>query len=328
MVQPERILLRGLSSKNMSLSSVRKDRLSAPRVRTDDVVRAPAKMDLSPASGVRWRLSASDEPFLTQTMQVHIESLPPGGHNEPHGAQTEFVRYILQGSGHDVLDGEQVPWAVGDVIVGHADGVSERHNDGDADSSSLKFAMTSLPLYLGLLGQGRSGEFEDPDARFGPRQEWSSIWSDGVTRRRHIVRPADLPYVTSAFGRIKQLTGPGCEDIWCQRFDLFQQEILSGGSSSKYWAMCDEVVYVISGQAESFHWEVTADIDDKYYARIANKSDDFCITSGDVLWVPPNTVRQHVNSSADQPLTLLIARSSLFRYVGYDRTHIFESATT
>jgi hypothetical protein len=42
--------------------------------------------------------------------------------------------------------------------------------------------------------------------------------------------------------------------------------------------------------------------------------------------VPTNTVHQHVNDSADQPLVILSGQNRIFRHLGYDNVHHFEPA--
>ncbi len=90
--------------------------------------------------------------------------------------------------------------------------------------------------------------------------------------------------------------------------------------------MGDEVFYVISGQGESLHWEVEADIDDRFHARIATEPTRHQIQTGDILWAPQNTVRQHRNTGAE-PLVLLATQNAMFRHLGYDRIHVFEPAS-
>lgn len=90
--------------------------------------------------------------------------------------------------------------------------------------------------------------------------------------------------------------------------------------------MADEVFYVVSGRGRSRHWEVAADIDDRYYARVADEHSEHAIAAGDVMWVPQNTVREHINVSEDEPLVLLASQNSTFRPLGYDRTHVLKPA--
>ena len=104
-----------------------------------------------------------------------------------------------------------------------------------------------------------------------------------------------------------------------------EQEIAPGGSSGKHWHMSDEVVYAISGKGHSLQWDVEADIDDKYYARVATEPSRWEFTKGDVLYVPQNTVHQQF-ADGDEPLRLLVAQNRIFKHLGYDSVVHLEDA--
>jgi hypothetical protein len=89
--------------------------------------------------------------------------------------------------------------------------------------------------------------------------------------------------------------------------------------------MADEILYVLSGEGYSLHWEVGAEIDDKYYARIANEPTRHEIRQGDTLYVPQNTVAQHFSADG-QPLRLVSGQNRLFKQLGYDRVAYLENA--
>jgi oxalate decarboxylase/phosphoglucose isomerase-like protein (cupin superfamily) len=89
--------------------------------------------------------------------------------------------------------------------------------------------------------------------------------------------------------------------------------------------MADEVLYVLSGSGQSLHWEVEAEIAEKYYARIAKEPSVHEFTAGDTIYVPQNTVHQHVNAG-DEPLLLLSVQNRLFRNLGYDNVAYLEDA--
>ena len=57
--------------------------------------------------------------------------------------------------------------------------------------------------------------------------------------------------------------------------------------------MADEVLYVLDGDGYSLHWEVEAEIAEKYYARIAKEPTRHEFRKGDTIYVPQNTVAQH-----------------------------------
>jgi mannose-6-phosphate isomerase-like protein (cupin superfamily) len=107
--------------------------------------------------------------------------------------------------------------------------------------------------------------------------------------------------------------------------DVFELEIPAGSRSGKRWHMADEILYVLGGHGYSLHWDVAADLDDKYYARIANEPTRHEVKAGDTLYVPQNTVAQHFSADG-QPLRLLSGQNRLFKQLGYDRVAYLENA--
>ena len=180
-------------------------------------------------------------------------------------------------------------------------------------------------MYLGLIQQGRSGPLADAD-QFGPRVDWSQIWTPGVEKRKKVVKPADTD-----LGKRPRSAGSAClsspetTDVRTFSVDVFELEIPAGSRSGKRWHMADEMLYVLGGQGYSLHWEVAADLDDKYYARIAKEPTRHEIKAGDTLYVPQNTIAQHFSADG-APLRLLSGQNRLFKQLGYDRVAFLENA--
>jgi quercetin dioxygenase-like cupin family protein len=108
--------------------------------------------------------------------------------------------------------------------------------------------------------------------------------------------------------------------------DLYEQEIPPGSRSGKHWHMADEVLYVLSGRGHSLHWEVEAEIAERYYARVAREPTRHEFGPGDTIYVPQNTVHQHVNASEEEPLVVLSAQNRLLKQLGYDTVVHLEDA--
>ena len=53
------------------------------------------------------------------------------------------------------------------------------------------------------------------------------------------------------------------------RSTSYELTIPAGSRSGKHWKMADEILYVLDGEGYSLHWEVEAEIAERYYARIA-----------------------------------------------------------
>jgi quercetin dioxygenase-like cupin family protein len=323
-----RVFLRGITSERYGLGTFRRAILSAPRVRGDEVVVDDAKVGHSgdsQESRTWWRIGPGDEPFLTQTLQVHFVELPPGTSNHGHGHQNEAVFYILEGRGYEIHDDQRYDWEEGDAVVAHVDSVHRHFNASDTERAlAIVMKAKSLWMYLGLIQQGRSGPVED-QARFGPREDWSQLWTPGLADRIKVVRRADTSWETTQEGRVRVITSKDRIDQRIVSIDLYEQVIPPAGRSARHWHMADEVLYVMSGRGRSLHWEVEAEIAERYYARVAKEPTEHAFTAGDTIYVPTNTVHQHVNDG-DEPVRLLSGQNRMFRYLGYDNVVILEPA--
>jgi quercetin dioxygenase-like cupin family protein len=316
-----RVFLRGMSSKQYGLSEFRNLQLSQPRVRGDEVVvdnASVAHSGDSEESSTYWRVGPGDEQFVTQSLQIHFVELPPGGSNHGHGHQNEALFYILEGKGYEIHDGQRYDWQQDDLVVVHDDSVHRHFNASDQDRAvALVMKAKATWMMLGLLQQGRSAPFAD-DGRFGPRQDWSQLWTAGATERKKVVSQADTRWEDTPDGHIRVLSAPERTDVRAFSVDVYEQRVDPGESTTPHLHMADEVLYVLGGQGHSLQWQVEAEIAEKYYARIAIEPTRWELKKGDVLYVPQNTVHQFVNTG-DQPLRLLSAQNRLFKLLGYDR---------
>lgn len=322
-----RTFLRGISSENYGLAEWRQHQLDAPRVRSAEVVVDDASVGHSGDSAQSrtwWRLGPGDDPFLTQTLQVHFVELPPRSSNRGHGHQNEAAFYILSGRGYEIHDDERYDWDTDDLVMVHTDSVHRHFNPYDEPALALVIKAKSAWMYLGLIQQGRGGPVDE--SRFGPRTDWSRLWTAGVQERRKVVRPADTRWETTPVGRVRELCSAAREDVRAFSVDVREQVVDAGSVPARRWQMADEVLYVVSGTGTSHQWEVAADIADRYYARIAHEPTRHPVGPGDLLYVPQNTVHQLV-ADGSEPLRVVAGRNRLFSRLGYDSVlHLDPSA--
>jgi quercetin dioxygenase-like cupin family protein len=319
MAESERVFLRGMSSATYGLKGFRAAQLAAPRVRSDDFIADDGKVAHSgdsDESRTWWRIGPGDDPFLTQTLQVHFVHLPPRSANHGHGHQNEAAFYILEGAGYEIHDDQRYDWSAGDLVLVHTDSVHRHFNPYDEPATCLIMKAKSTWMYLGLIQQGRSGPVADKD-KFGPREDWSRLWTPGVQQRRKVVKHADTKWEDTPLGRVRVMSSPAHEDVRTFSVDVFELEIPAGGRSGRRWQMADEVLYVLSGSGYSLQWEVQAEIAEKYYARIALEPKRYDFTAGDTLYVPQNTVAQYLSADGE-PLRLLSGQNRVFKQLGYD----------
>jgi quercetin dioxygenase-like cupin family protein len=323
----ERVFLRGISSESYGLREFRARQLAAPRVRDDTVVTDDGKVGHSgdsAHSSVWWRVGPGDDPFWTQTVQVHFVHLPPGTANRGHGHQNEAAFYILEGAGYEIHDDQRYDWSQGDLVIVHTDSVHRHYNPYDEPATCIIIKAKSTFMYLGLIQQGRSGPVTDED-KFGARQDWSQLWTPGVQQRRKVVKHADTKWEDTPLGRVRVMTSPATDDVRTFSTDVYELEIPAGGKSGRRWQMADEVLYVLSGSGYSLQWEVQAEIAEKYYARIALEPKRYDFKAGDTVYVPQNTVAQFF-SAEGEPLNLLSGQNRVFRQLGYDSVVYLDDA--
>ena len=327
MSKKERVFVRGLSSETYSLDHVRQEQLAVERVRDDSVVvddGTVAHSGTSAKSKVWWRIGPGDDDFLTQTLQVHFVKLPPRSSNNGHGHQNEAAFYILEGAGYEIHDDRRYDWKKDDLVFVHTDSVHQHFNPYDETAIALVMKAKCTFMFMGLIQQGRGGPIARED-EFGPREDWSAIWTDGVEERKKVVSPEDTEWITTELGRVRVMNSMDRTDLRQFSVDVFELDIPAGSRSGKHWKMSDEVLYVLDGGGYSLHWEVQQEIAEKYYARIATEPSRHEITKGDTLYVPQNTVVQHFAADGT-PLRLLSAQNRVFKHLGYDKVHFFEDA--
>ena len=322
-----RVFLRGIEGEKYDLRGQRQDRLAAPRVvrpeqRSWRDEKAVGHEDASPQSRAKWMLGPGDDPFLTQTVQVHFVEIEPGGANGGHGHQNEAAFYILKGRGYEVHDGRRYQWSAGDLVVVHNDS-RHQHFNASPDEPALALVMKAkaLWMFLGLTQQGRRGSIpEGREADFEGRLDWSRLWSPGVERMRKVVHSGDEPWEETPDGRVRWLARQGM-DTRIFSLDLWLQELAAGAGERRRWCMADEVVYVLRGGGHTLEWQVEAEIGDCYVAREAREPRRIDWREGDLVYVAQNTVRQHF---ATEDARLLCCRNRLFGLLGYDATAYLE----
>jgi len=323
-----RIFLRGLSSETYGLGEYRKRQRAADRVRRAGTVVDDASVGHSgdsDQSRTSWMLGPGDDPFLTQTLQVHFVELLPGGANHGHGHQNEACFYILEGKGYEIHDGVRYDWEKDDFAIVHTDCV-HKHYNANEDVRALALVMKAKTnwMAMGLWQQGRSAPF---DAKgFGPRQDWSKLWTPGAAQKKKVVKKSDTRWEETRDGRVRIISSPERTEVRTNSVDVYQQEIGPGGVSAKHWHMADEAVYVMAGKGHSLHWDVEAEIAEKYYARVAEEPSRWNFNAGDLVYIPQNTVHQHFNDG-DEPLLFLSAQNRLFKQLGYDSVVYLEDAS-
>ena len=322
-----RVFVRGLTSETYGLGHFRKAQLAAERVRDDSVVVDDAKVGHSgdsEKSRTWWRIGPGDEDFLTQTLQVHFVELPGESSNHGHGHQNEAAFYILEGRGYEIHDDQRYDWEKDDLVFVHTDSVHRHFNPYPEKAVALVVKAKCTFMFMGLIQQGRSGPVENEE-KFGPREDWSQIWTPGVLERKKVIKPSDCTWETTQLGRVRVMNSPERTDARQFSVDALELQVPAGSRSGKYWKMADEVHYIREGEGYALMWEVEAEIAEKYYARIAKEPTRHEFKQGDTVYVPQNHVCQ-IFAADGTPLRVLSFQNRLFKHLGYDNVAYLEDA--
>jgi quercetin dioxygenase-like cupin family protein len=327
MTKKERVFVRGVTSETYGLSQHRRHQLEHDRVRGEAVVTDDGTIGHEGAGDeaeVWWKIGPGDDEFLTQTIQVHFVEIDPHGANQGHGHQNEAAFYILEGAGYEIHDGLRYEWKKDDFVFVHTDSVHRHYNPNDEKAVALVVKAKSTWMFMGLIQQGGGGPISRPD-EFGPREEWGRIWTPGVVGRNKVVTTENTTWETTPLGRVRALAGPTRPEDRIFSLDAYELEVPAGSRSGKYWKMADEAFFALEGAGHVLMWEVEAELDDRYYARVALEPRRYDFGKADTVYVPQNHVVQFF-AADDQPVRLFQAQNRLFRSLGYDNVHFFENA--
>lgn len=315
----KRIYVREVSSNRYNLAHERRERL-------DGVARVFTP-ELGHGNKENWTIMRpSDAIFRSQSLDVHFVTVQPNGRNDGHGHQNEAMFYVLEGDGgYEMHDGVRYDWNQGDTVAVHNDCV-HWHNNPDPERRAVCIVMKPKPLalFLGLTYQGKIGTKPANNHLWESRSEWLTARPVGDESVPKVLPRTATPFVWTPFGLTRQIAGEGVP-LRIRGVDAYLHEIPAGSRSGKRWRMPDEVAYVLEGEGYDLHWDVEAEIDDQYYARIAKEPVRWDWKAGDVVWTPHNTIVQRFSTGAGSA-RLIAATNRAYHLLGYTRVHYFEQA--
>ena len=134
-------------------------------------------------------------------------------------------------------------------------------------------------------------------------------------KRKKVVKPADMPWEMARQGLLKHLLNEGM-NTRMETVDAYMQIIPPGSQSGRHRHLAEECLYVVEGQGYDLHQDCDVEITDTYHWTPQAKIQRFEWQAGDVIYIPPNTIHQHFNASADKPLRLISAVNRMVRLKG------------
>ena len=145
------------------------------------------------------------------------------------------------------------------------------------------------------------------------------------SRRKKIVRPDDMPWEMSRQGLLKHLINENM-NTRMETVDAYMQIIPPGSSSGKHRHLAEECVYVIEGKGYDLHQDSDCEIGDVFEWVINPEVKRFEWESGDVIYIPPNTVHQHFNADPSKPARFISCTNRIFKQIGLNTLEQFEDS--
>ncbi len=104
------------------------------------------------------------------------------------------------------------------------------------------------------------------------------------------------------------------------------QIIPPGSRSGKHRHLAEECLYVVEGRGYDLHQDCDVEITDTYHWKPQAEVKRYEWEAGDVIYIPPNTIHQHFNASAEEPVRLISAINRIYKYCGLNDLEQVEDA--
>lgn len=144
-------------------------------------------------------------------------------------------------------------------------------------------------------------------------------------KRKKLVLPQDMPWEMARQGLLKHLLNEGM-NTRMETVDAYMQIIPPGSRSGKHRHLAEECLYVLEGQGYDLHQDCDVEITDTYHWTAQAEIKRYEWEAGDVIYIPPNTIHQHFNARADQPVRLISAINRIFKASGLNDLEQLEDA--
>lgn len=144
-------------------------------------------------------------------------------------------------------------------------------------------------------------------------------------KRKKTVRSEEMPWEMSRQGLLKHLLNEQM-NTRMETVDAYMQIIPPGSRSGKHRHLAEECLYVVEGRGYDLHQDCDVEITDTYHWTPQSEVKRYEWEAGDVIYIPPNTIHQHFNASADKPVRLISAINRIYKYCGLNDLEQLEDA--
>ena len=144
--------------------------------------------------------------------------------------------------------------------------------------------------------------------------------------RRRLVKPEEMPWELSPHGLLKHMVNDQM-DTRAETLDIYMQVIPPGSRSGRHRHFAEEAFYVVEGAGYDLHWDCEVDADERGWRWVVPDTPQrFAWKAGDVVYVPPATIHQHFNESAEQPARIISATNRVYKWSGLNNLEQLENA--
>src|SRR5712692_1193660 len=187
---------------------------------------------------------------------------------------------------------------------------------------------------LSPLGKGADMAWGESKAwkRGGAHQKlYQSLLENAIaaparnSKRRKILHPEDMPWEMSRQGLLKHLLNEQM-NTRMETVDAYMQIIPPGSRSGRHRHLAEECLYVVEGRGYDLHQDCDVEITDTYHWKPQAEVKRWEWEAGDVIYIPPNTIHQHFNASAEKPVRLISAINRIYKYCGLNDLEQLEDA--
>jgi len=143
--------------------------------------------------------------------------------------------------------------------------------------------------------------------------------------KKRVVKPIEMPWELAPQGILKHMINSQMDTLM-ETVDVYMQIIPPGSRSGKHRHLAEECLYILEGKGYDEHVDCDVEITDKYEFVPQGEMKRFDWRQGDVVYIPPNTIHQHFNSSETKPLRIISAINRIYRFSGLNVLEHIENA--
>ena len=145
------------------------------------------------------------------------------------------------------------------------------------------------------------------------------------SKRKKVVTPDEMPWEMARQGVLKHLINDQM-NTRMETVDAYMQIIPPGSRSGKHRHLAEECLYVLEGKGYDLHQDCDIEIVDVYTWKPQDVVKRFEWEAGDIIYIPPNTIHQHVNADPERPARLISSINRIFKYSGLNDLEQIEDA--